>query len=68
LVYLGSDLRENGKANKDLDRPIIQNEGPAACIPRYIVIKDVPEDLELENMMQHLTLDNHNTPHTFPDH
>jgi hypothetical protein len=65
LVYLGSDLTENGKANKVLDRPIIQNEGPTAYILRYIVIKkgiikNVPEDMKLENMMHQLTLDNHN--------
>jgi hypothetical protein len=62
---MGSDLTENGKANKILDRPIIQNERPTAYILRYIVIKkgvikDVPEDMKLENMMQQLTLDNHN--------
>jgi hypothetical protein len=52
-------------ANKVLDNPIIQNERLTAYIPRYMliktgVIKDVPEDMELKNLMQQLNLDNHN--------
>jgi hypothetical protein len=46
-------------------RPIIQNEGQTAYILRYMVIKkgvikDVAEDMELENFMQQLNSDNHN--------
>jgi hypothetical protein len=53
------------EASKVLDSLIIQNEGLTAYIPRYMVIKkgvikDVPEDMELENLMQLLNLDNHN--------
>jgi dipeptidase len=56
---------ERMKVNKVLNRPIIQNEGLTACIPRYKiikkgVIKDVPENMELENLMQHLNSDNYN--------
>jgi hypothetical protein len=44
------------EANKVLGNPIIKNEGLIAYIPRYMVIKkgvikDVPEDMELENLM-----------------
>jgi hypothetical protein len=44
------------EANKVLDIPTIQNEGLNAYIPRYmvikkVVIKDVPKDMELENLM-----------------
>jgi hypothetical protein len=62
---------ERMEANKVLDSPIIQNEGLTAHIPRYMVIKrgvikDVPENMELENLMQQLNLDNHNKyPTTF---
>jgi hypothetical protein len=67
MLGLRSDLRENG--SKVLDSPIIQNEGLTVYIPRYMaikkgVIKNVPEDLELEHLMQQLNLDNHNKPHT----
>jgi hypothetical protein len=53
------------EANKVLDSPIIQNEGLTAHIPRHMfikkgVFKDVPEDMELENLMQQLNSDNHN--------
>jgi hypothetical protein len=53
------------EANKVLDSLIIQNEGLTAYIPRYMVIKkgvikDVPEDMELENFMQQPNSDNHN--------
>jgi hypothetical protein len=45
------------EANKVLDSPIIQIEGLTAYIPRCMVIrkgviKDVPEDMELENLKQ----------------
>jgi hypothetical protein len=52
---LESDLlRKNG--SKVLDGPIIRKEVLTAYIPRYMVIKkgvikDVPEDMELENFM-----------------
>jgi hypothetical protein len=53
-------LRENG--SKVLDSPIIKNEGLTAYIPRYMVIKmgvikDVPKDMKLENLMQQLNSD-----------
>jgi hypothetical protein len=56
---------ESMEANKDLDSPIIQNEGLTTYILRYAVIKmgvikDVPKDMELENFMQQLNSDNHN--------
>jgi hypothetical protein len=61
----GVIFSERMEANKALDSPIIQNEGLTAYIPRYMVIKkrvikDVPEDMELENLMQQLNSDNHN--------
>jgi hypothetical protein len=62
---------ERTEANKILDSLIIQNEGLTAYFPRYMVIKkrfikDVPEDMELENLMQHLNSDNQNKhPVTF---
>jgi hypothetical protein len=51
-----------------LDSPVIQNEGLTAYIPRYMVIKKgvikhVPEDMELEKLMQRLNSDNHTFPH-----
>jgi hypothetical protein len=51
------------EANKLCDSRIIQ--GLIAYIPRYMVvkkgvIKDVPEDMELTNLMEQLNLDNHN--------
>jgi hypothetical protein len=47
------------EASNVLDSPIIQNEGLTAYIPRYMVIKkgvikEVPEDMELENLTQQL--------------
>jgi hypothetical protein len=53
------------EVDKCLDSPIVQNEGLTAYIPRYMVIKkgvikDVPEDMELENLMQQLNSDIHN--------
>jgi hypothetical protein len=44
------------EANTVLDSPIIENEGVTAYIPRYVVIKkglikDVPVDMELDNLM-----------------
>jgi hypothetical protein len=53
------------EANKDLDSPIIQNEGPTAYIPRYVdiekgVVKYVPEHIELESSIQQLNSDNRN--------
>jgi hypothetical protein len=60
------------EASKVWGNSIIQNEGLTAYIPRYVVIKkgvikDVPEDMELENLMQQLNSDNHKkTSHTFP--
>jgi hypothetical protein len=53
------------EANKDLDSPIIQNEGLTAYIPRYTVSKkgvnkDEPKDMELENLMQQLNSNNYN--------
>jgi hypothetical protein len=60
------------EANKVLESPIIQNGGLTAYIPRYMatkkgVSKDVPEDMELENLMQQLNSDNHNK-HPIPFH
>jgi hypothetical protein len=56
---------ERMEENIDLDSSIIENEGRTAYIPRYMfikkgVIKDVPEDMELENLMKQLNSDNHN--------
>jgi hypothetical protein len=56
---------ERMEANKVLDSPILQNEGITAYIPRYMVIKqgvikDVLEDIEIENLIQQLNSDNHN--------
>jgi hypothetical protein len=47
------------EANKVLYSPIIQNEGLTAYIPRYMAIKkgvtkDVPEDMQFDNLMQQL--------------
>jgi hypothetical protein len=39
-------LSEKMEAHKILDSPAIQIEGPTAYIPRNMVIKDVPEDME----------------------
>jgi hypothetical protein len=55
---------ERMEANEVLGSPIIQNEGLTAYIPRYMVIKkgvnkDVPKDMDLENLMQQLNSDNH---------
>jgi hypothetical protein len=56
---------EGMEATKDLNSTIIQNERLTACIPRYVVIKKgvikgVPEDRELENMIQQLNSDDQN--------
>jgi hypothetical protein len=56
---------ERMEANKVLDSPIIQNERLTAYILRYMVIKkgvikDIPEYMELENLIQQLNLDNQN--------
>jgi hypothetical protein len=56
---------ERMEANIVLDSPIIQKEGLTAYNLRYMVIKkgvikDVPEDMELENLMQHLNSINQN--------
>jgi ribosomal protein L19 len=53
------------ETNKVLDSPIIQNEGLTAYTPRYMVIKkgvirDISENLELENSTQQLNSDNQN--------
>jgi hypothetical protein len=53
------------EANKVLDSTNIQNVGLTSYIPRYMVIKkgvikDVPENMELENLMQQVNSDNHN--------
>jgi hypothetical protein len=53
------------EANTIFDNLIIQNEGLTAYIPSFMdikkgVIKDVPEDMELENLMQQLNSDKHN--------
>jgi hypothetical protein len=53
------------EANNVLDSPSIKNEGLTAYILRYmiiekVVIKDVPEDMKLENLMQQRNSDNHN--------
>jgi hypothetical protein len=52
------------EANKVLNSPIIQNKGLTACIPRCVVIKkgvikQVPEDMELENLTQQLNSNIH---------
>jgi hypothetical protein len=52
------------EANKVSDSPVIQNEWLTAYTLRYMVIKkgvikDIPEDMELENLMQQLNSDNH---------
>jgi hypothetical protein len=54
------------EANKVLFGLIIQYERLTLYIPRYMVIKrgvvtHVPEDMELENLMQQLNSDNQNT-------
>jgi hypothetical protein len=53
------------EANKVLDSSIIQNEGLTAYIPRYMVIKkgvikDVPEEIDLDKLTQQLNADNQN--------
>jgi hypothetical protein len=53
---------ETLEVNEVLDSHIIQLN---LCIPKYIVIqkgviKDVPDDMELENLMQQLNSDKHN--------
>jgi hypothetical protein len=58
-------LSDRIEANQALESPTIQNEGLTACIPRYMftkkrVVKDVPEDMELENFMQQLNSNNFN--------
>jgi hypothetical protein len=64
---------ERIEGNKVLDSPIIQNEGLTAYISIYMaikkgVIKDVPKDMELENLTQQLNSNNQNKHpiHTFP--
>jgi hypothetical protein len=54
---------ERMEVNRVLDNPIILKKGLTAYILRVIkngVIKDVPEDMELENFMQQLNSDNRN--------
>jgi hypothetical protein len=53
------------EVNNVLDSFVIKKEGLTAYIPRYRVIqkgviKDEPENKELENLMQQLNSDNHN--------
>jgi hypothetical protein len=61
------------EANKVLGSAVIQTEGFTAYIQRYIaiqngVIKDVPEDMELENLIHQLNSDNHKNTNIFPDY
>jgi hypothetical protein len=54
---------ERMRANEVLDNLILQKEGLTAYISRYMIIKkgvlkDVPEDMELENLTQQLHSDN----------
>jgi hypothetical protein len=54
---------ERMKVNKVLGSPLIENEGLTAYIPRYMVIKkgvikDIPEDMELDKLTQQLNPDN----------
>jgi hypothetical protein len=61
---------ERMEANTFLDSPLIQNEGLTAYIPRCMVIKkgvikDLPEDMELDKLTQRLNSDNQNT-HLIP--
>jgi hypothetical protein len=60
------------EANKVLDSPIIQNEELTTYFPRCVVIKkevikDLREDIELENFTQQLNSKKKKiTPQTFP--
>jgi hypothetical protein len=51
---------ERMEAIKVLDSPIIQNEIPRYVVIKKGIIKDVPEDMDLESFMQQLNSDNHN--------
>jgi hypothetical protein len=67
------NFSERMEARKVWGNSIIQNEWLTAYIPRYVILikkrvnKNVPEYMELENLMQQLNPDNHKkAPHTFP--